>query len=97
MKPVCEARTSLKCEAQCEDENIQSFIRQDSVFESPMFWIFFLINILAYSGNCVVTSMGDAIAFSLLGEKHEQYGAQRVWGSIGWGLFTIIAGEVNLL
>ena len=57
-----------------------------------MFWIFFLINILAYSGNCVVTSMGDAIAFSLLGEKHEQYGAQRVWGSIGWGLFTIIAG-----
>ena len=38
-------------------------------------------------------SMGDAIAFSLLGDKHEQYGAQRVWGSIGWGLFTIIAGE----
>ena len=37
--------------------------------------------------------MGDAIAFSLLGDKHEQYGAQRVWGSIGWGLFTIIAGE----
>ena len=40
-----------------------------------------------------LVSMGDAIAFSLLGDKHEQYGAQRVWGSIGWGLFTIIAGE----
>ena len=37
--------------------------------------------------------MGDAIAFSLLGDKHEQYGAQRVWGSIGWGLFTIITGQ----
>ena len=40
-----------------------------------------------------LVSMGDAIAFSLLGDKHEQYGAQRVWGSIGWGLFTIIAGQ----
>ena len=40
-----------------------------------------------------LVSMGDAIAFSLLGDKHEQYGAQRVWGSIGWGLFTIITGQ----
>ena len=55
MKPLCDVKTSLKCEARCEEEHIQSFIRQDSVFESPMFWAFFLINILAYSGNCVVT------------------------------------------
>ena len=40
-----------------------------------------------------LVSMGDAIAFSLLGDKHEQYGAQRVWGSIGWGLVTIITGK----
>ena len=55
MKPLCGVKTSLKCEARCDEEHIQSFIRQDSVFESPMFWAFFLINILAYSGNCVVT------------------------------------------
>ena len=24
--------------------------------------------------------------------KHEEYGAQRVFGSIGWGLFTILGG-----
>ena len=55
IKPVCDAKTSLKCEAKCDEENIQHFIRQDSVFYSPMFWVFFLVNILAYSGNCVVT------------------------------------------
>ena len=29
---------------------------------------------------------------NLLDGKHENYGSQRVWGSIGWGLFTILAG-----
>jgi hypothetical protein len=24
--------------------------------------------------------------------KNENYGAQRVWGSIGWGAFTVLAG-----
>ena len=37
--------------------------------------------------------MGDAIAFTLLdSEPGENYGSQRVWGSIGWGAVTIIAG-----
>jgi exosortase/archaeosortase len=28
----------------------------------------------------------------LLGSKPEDYGKQRVWGSIGWGIFSMIAG-----
>ena len=58
-----------------------------------MFWTFFLLNIIAYSSMCVANSMGDAICFTQLGDKPENYGSQRVWGSIGWGLFTIIAGS----
>jgi exosortase/archaeosortase len=28
----------------------------------------------------------------LSGSKPEDYGKQRVWGSIGWGIFSMLAG-----
>ena len=64
----------MDCQAVCDDDQVRSFIRQDSVFSSPSFWIFFVLNIIAYSSFGVVTSMGDAICFALLaGEKHQRY------------------------
>ena len=93
VKPICMEKSVIDCQAHCQDEHIDKFIRKDSVFASSMFWTFFLLNIIAYSSMCVANSMGDAICFTQLGEKPENYGSQRVWGSIGWGLFTIIAGS----
>ena len=92
MKPTCPEKTVVNCQTHCDNDHLNAFIRQDSVFQSSMFWVFFLLNMLAYSAMCVVNSMGDAIAFTLLGDRPGDYGSQRVWGSIGWGLFTIIAG-----
>jgi len=91
-RPVCQARTSVECQANCNDENIKQFIRKDWIFESPKFWIFFLLNIISYSTFGVATSMGDAVCFELLDGQHQDYGVQRVWGSIGWGIFSVISG-----
>ena len=54
-----------------------------------MFWLFFLLNLMAYSCFTIAVSISDALCFDILKERHHQYGAQRVWGSIGWGLFTV--------
>lgn len=40
----------------------------------------------------VVVSVGDAICFEMLGDKPQLYGKQRLWGAIGWGSFSLIAG-----
>ena len=64
-------------------------LRKDSILGSPMFWLFFLLNLMAYSCFTIAVSISDAFCFDILKEKHHQYGAQRVWGSIGWGLFTV--------
>lgn len=40
----------------------------------------------------VVVSVGDAICFEMLGDKPQLYGNQRLWGSVGWGTFSIISG-----
>ena len=92
LKLVCNPPQSVDCQALCQNDQVQSFIRKDSIFTSTSFWIFFLLNIIAYSSFGVVTSMGDAICFEQLEGRHQDYGYQRVWGSIGWGLFTVIAG-----
>ena len=33
----------------------------------------------------------------LLQENGDKYGQQRVWGSIGWGIFTVVAGGTGWL
>jgi len=93
-RPYCEAKskTVVECQADCKDENIKQFVRKDLIFASLDFWVFFLLNIISYSAFGVATSMGDALCFELLEGKHQDYGAQRVWGSVGWGIFTVISG-----
>jgi hypothetical protein len=44
-------------------------VRQDSIFTTASFWLFFLFNILAYSAFSVTSSMGDALCFTLLGKS----------------------------
>lgn len=56
------------------------------------FWLFLFLAIAAWVSMAVVVSIGDAICFELLGDRPSQYGMQRLWGSVGWGVFSIIAG-----
>lgn len=48
--------------------------------------------VLSWAGMAVVVSVGDAICFEMLGENHHLYGNQRLWGAVGWGIFSLIAG-----
>jgi len=91
-RPFCQHKTVVECQADCKDDHIKRFVRKDWIFASTGFWIFFVLNIIAYSSFGVATSMGDALCFELLEGKHQDYGAQRVWGSVGWGIFTIVSG-----
>lgn len=72
-------------------------ISEPSIYDSeasslPQFRSFFIALALSWIGMAVVVSVGDAICFDLLGEKHRLYGRQRLWGAVGWGVFSIIAG-----
>ncbi|ODM87098.1 Major facilitator superfamily domain-containing protein 6 [Orchesella cincta] len=58
---------------------------------SPAFWLYALFTLLAWIAMAVVTSVADALCFQTLGSRPDLYGAQRKWGSIGWGLFTLIS------
>ncbi|XP_016658375.1 major facilitator superfamily domain-containing protein 6-A isoform X2 [Acyrthosiphon pisum] len=61
------------------------------VIKSPLFWMFCTITILIRMVGMVNMVLEDTICMDLLEDKNN-YGKQRLWGSIGWSLFAIIYG-----
>ncbi|XP_037933558.1 major facilitator superfamily domain-containing protein 6 isoform X2 [Teleopsis dalmanni] len=86
------------CTIDCGEEYFSSQLSNAPVIENSQamrlyqFWFLFILLILSWIGMAVVVSIGDAICFSILGERQHLYGNQRLYGSIGWGVFSIIAG-----
>ncbi|XP_053623899.1 major facilitator superfamily domain-containing protein 6 [Plodia interpunctella] len=58
------------------------------------FWLFFAMMIISWIGQAVVVTFADAICFNVLGDRVDQYGKQRLWGSVGWGIFSLTTGAL---
>jgi PPP family 3-phenylpropionic acid transporter len=41
-----------------------------------------------------IAPLADSATLAALGEQRSRYGAQRVWGAVGWGLSTLAAGAL---
>lgn len=79
---------SVEC-VPINDEN-QSF--GSCFYTTWTFWSFVLLMCMGTIGFNVSNSVSDATCFDLLGDKTMRYGAQRVWGTIGFGLTALISG-----
>uniref|UniRef100_A0A1A9WH56 Major facilitator superfamily associated domain-containing protein n=1 Tax=Glossina brevipalpis TaxID=37001 RepID=A0A1A9WH56_9MUSC len=86
------------CELDCNNEYLHSQLAQSPVINNRdamglyQFWWFFGMLIISWIGMAAVVSIGDAICFAILGERGHLYGKQRLYGSVGWGIFSILAG-----
>ncbi|XP_065076312.1 major facilitator superfamily domain-containing protein 6 [Ochlerotatus camptorhynchus] len=96
----CPANTTdfrTSCQVKCDNTEIMEAVTQSKIPDSEVkglyqFWLLFLLLILSWAGMAVVVSVGDAICFDMLGDRPHLYGNQRLWGSIGWGIFSLLAG-----
>lgn len=61
-------------------------------YNSWVFWVFVFLTYMGTIGFNVGNSISDAICFDVLGEKQMKYGKQRVFGTIGFGLTSLISG-----
>lgn len=86
------------CKMNCNDTYFEEMlpatepINTGGAMGRPEFWFFFGMLIISWAGMAVVVSIGDAICFGILGDRHHLYGKQRLCGSLGWGLFALLAG-----
>lgn len=58
------------------------------------FWIYVILMCIGTIGFNVSNCVSDATCFDMLGDKTMDYGAQRVWGTIGFGLTALVAGVI---
>lgn len=73
--------------------SIDHSLEPDCLYNSLTFWSFVLLMCFGTIGFNVTNCISDAICFDMLGESQEmKYGAQRVWGTIGFGASALIAG-----
>ncbi|CAG9823296.1 unnamed protein product [Phaedon cochleariae] len=80
--------SKLPCDINCEKD-----IDYDSqcLYKSISFWGFVILMSLGSIGFNVVNSISDAICFEVIGDDFD-YGKQRVWGTVGFGVSALIAG-----
>ncbi|XP_023165159.2 major facilitator superfamily domain-containing protein 6 [Drosophila hydei] len=84
--PSYWSNTSLTCRLRHIDS---------CVYGSGAFWLFVAMLFIGTIGFNVTNSISDACCFDMLGEEEQsKYGAQRVWGTIGFGVTALIAGVV---
>ncbi|XP_055708633.1 major facilitator superfamily domain-containing protein 6 isoform X2 [Phlebotomus papatasi] len=85
------------CTVHCDHEEINHLITETNIENRDVaglyqFWLLFMFLVASWVGMAVVVSVGDAICFEMLDDKPHLYGNQRLWGAVGWGTFSIIAG-----
>ncbi|XP_060523756.1 major facilitator superfamily domain-containing protein 6 [Cylas formicarius] len=80
---------SSNCDITCKYE-----VEVDGeLYRSVAFWGFLVLMSVGTVGFNVVNSISDAICFDVIGDDHD-YGKQRVWGTIGFGLTALVGGYV---
>ncbi|XP_043248743.1 major facilitator superfamily domain-containing protein 6 isoform X2 [Colletes gigas] len=100
-KPFCKNHVETTCIATCKNNQIfnqllkEVEVSQTNVTESSMYQFNFFLSttIISWIGMAVVVSIADTICFNLLGnERRNDYGKQKMWGCIGFGIFGLSAG-----
>ncbi|CAL4096032.1 unnamed protein product [Meganyctiphanes norvegica] len=97
MNVSCNSIKAISCSLECDPLKNGILRKSLSARESVStfeFWLLVLSLVLLYGGNSISTTMCDTATFKLLGDKPNNYGVQRLWGSLGWGLMGIALGAV---
>lgn len=69
--------------------NPTTFLKAGKLYQ---FWMILVFLLGGSAGLAVVVSFADAMCFQMLGDDSHLYGNQRLWGAVGWGTFSFLAG-----
>ncbi|GFT15713.1 major facilitator superfamily domain-containing protein 6 [Nephila pilipes] len=99
----CTERLISKCNNNSETKNCFNYTVNGSgdsgssvVQNAPLqLGLFSCFALMFFVCQTTVESLTDAACGNALEGKMELYGRQRMWGTIGWGIFSLLAGYLN--
>ncbi|KAB7502225.1 hypothetical protein Anas_13782, partial [Armadillidium nasatum] len=100
-KPFCNPSVKENCTVNCDIKSMMdtlgkadesSSINYSEMLRTNSFWIFLLLSSIMWSAFSINVVMSDTICFKLLGAKIENFGKQRLFGSIASGTLIISTG-----
>lgn len=85
--------TAVTCGASCScpTKDPESITASEDM-SSYQFWLFFLLTCLIRIAISSAFSLSDTACFQQLGERPQDYGLQRLWGTVGWGIMAPLSG-----
>ncbi|XP_023211758.1 major facilitator superfamily domain-containing protein 6-like [Centruroides sculpturatus] len=95
VNPVCFDERQFYCSMKCNISFTNCINNEEVIYKTPQFWLFFTFISVSWVSSGVITSLSDAACYELLDERNDLYGKQRLWGTIGWGVFSLFTGLLN--
>lgn len=91
---ACFLNGTLNCDSFCDITCIDDIERNTKcLYQSFTFWCFIILMSIGTIGFNVLNSISDAICFDVIEDEYD-YGKQRVWGTLGFGITALISGYV---
>ena len=94
---TCQKPVELTCKGKCHTItdthacSSQKAAAHDTSF-GRTFWIFSMIFFVGQVAFAPIFSLIDAITYDFLGAERHKWGKQRLWGTIGHGVFALSSG-----
>lgn len=82
----CDSSATYRCKEEIE-------LQLPCLYKTYFFWAFIVLMSLGTIAFNVSNSVSDAICFDVIGTEHD-YGKQRVWGTIGFGVTALLSGLI---
>ena len=97
---LCQEEATLSCDAECSNDTEVNCVNKKETSSSETFWLFFVIFLFANIAFSPVVSLGDAMAYDILGQQHRnRWGKQRLWGTVSFAILalgtTFIMDEIS--
>ncbi|CAL4144070.1 unnamed protein product, partial [Meganyctiphanes norvegica] len=56
------------------------------------FWLLLIALVMFECTNSITASLCDMASLQLLGDDRHNFGLQRVWATVGWGIMALVYG-----